>query len=37
MEDGAMRAVFAKREDESLRFDGDVFIDATGTAGGPAN
>jgi len=37
MSAGAMRAVFARREDESLRFDGDVFVDATGTAGGPAN
>lgn len=37
MADGAIRAVFAKQEDEALRFDGDVFIDATGTAGGPAN
>ena len=37
MADGAIRAVFAKQEDEALRFEGDVFIDATGTAGGPAN
>jgi hypothetical protein len=37
MADGAIRAVLAKQADESLRVDGDVFIDATGTAGGPAN
>jgi hypothetical protein len=37
MADGAIRAVFAKQGDESLRVEGDVFIDATGTAGGPAN
>jgi hypothetical protein len=37
MADGAIRAVFAKQAEESLRFEGDVFIDATGTAGGPAN
>jgi hypothetical protein len=34
---GSLRAVLARRADEPLRFDGDVFIDATGTAGGPAN
>jgi hypothetical protein len=37
MADGAIRAVLAKQGEESLRFEGDVFIDATGTAGGPAN
>jgi hypothetical protein len=37
MADGAIRAVLAKQAEESLRFEGEVFIDATGTAGGPAN
>jgi hypothetical protein len=37
MADGAIRAVLARQGDESLRFAGDVFVDATGTAGGPAN
>jgi hypothetical protein len=37
MAEGAIRAVLAKQADESLRFEGNVFIDATGTAGGPAN
>jgi hypothetical protein len=37
MVDGALQAVLAKQGDESRRFAGDVFIDATGTAGGPAN
>jgi hypothetical protein len=37
MADGAIRAVLAKQGEEPLRFEGDVFIDATGTAGGPAN
>jgi len=37
MADGAIRAVLAKQGEESLRFEGDSFIDATGTAGGPAN
>jgi hypothetical protein len=37
MADGAIRAVLAKQADEPMRVDGDVFIDATGTAGGPAN
>ena len=37
MADGAIRAVQAKQGEEPLRFEGDVFIDATGTAGGPAN
>lgn len=35
--DGRIRAVLAKRGEEALRFDGDAFIDCTGTAGGPAN
>ena len=37
MADGAIRAVLAKQAEESLRFEGNVFVDATGTAGGPAN
>jgi hypothetical protein len=37
MKAGALRAVLAKQAEESRRFEGDVFIDATGTAGGPAN
>jgi hypothetical protein len=37
MADGAIRTVLAKQAEESLRFEGNVFIDATGTAGGPAN
>jgi len=35
--DGALQAVLAKQGEEPRRFAGDVFIDATGTAGGPAN
>jgi hypothetical protein len=37
MADGYIQAVLAKNGEESLRFKGDVFIDTTGTAGGPAN
>lgn len=37
MADGAIRAVLGKQAEEPMRFEGDVFIDATGTAGGPAN
>jgi hypothetical protein len=37
MADGAIRAVLARKGDEPERFAGDVFIDATGTAGGPVN
>ena len=37
MAEGAIRAVLAKQGEQPLRFEGDVFIDATGTAGGPAN
>jgi hypothetical protein len=37
MADGAIAAVLAKQGEDSLRFEGDGFIDATGTAGGPAN
>ncbi len=35
--DGVIRAVLARQGEESRRFEGDVFVDATGTAGGPAN
>jgi len=34
---GAIRAVLARQGDASPRYEGDAFIDATGTAGGPAN
>jgi hypothetical protein len=34
---GAIRAVLATQGDDPLRYEGDAFIDATGTAGGPAN
>jgi hypothetical protein len=37
MADGLVRTVAAKQGDEALRFDGDAFVDCTGTAGGPAN
>ena len=37
MADGLVRAVVAKQGGEALRFDGDAFVDGTGTAGGPAN
>ncbi len=37
MAEGSIRAVLARQNNESLRYAGDVFIDATGTAGGPAN
>jgi hypothetical protein len=37
MADGAIRAVLATQGDTPLRHEGDAFIDATGTAGGPAN
>ena len=37
MADGTIRAVLAKQGDTSVKYEGDVFIDATGTAGGPAN
>jgi hypothetical protein len=37
MADGAIRAVLGKQAEEPMRFEGDAFIDATGTAGGPAN
>jgi threonine dehydrogenase-like Zn-dependent dehydrogenase len=37
MAGGTLRAVLAKQGEAPQRFEGDVFIDATGTAGGPAN
>jgi hypothetical protein len=37
MAEGSIRAVLARQNNEPLRYAGDVFIDATGTAGGPAN
>ena len=37
MADGTIRAVLAKQGDTTVKYEGDVFIDATGTAGGPAN
>jgi len=37
MADGTIRAVLAKQGDTSVKYEGDAFIDATGTAGGPAN
>ncbi|MBW2030226.1 MAG: FAD-dependent oxidoreductase [Deltaproteobacteria bacterium] len=37
MDGGTIKAVLAKKDKEQVRFQGDVFIDTTGTAGGPAN
>ena len=37
MADGTIRAVLAKQGATSVKYEGDAFIDATGTAGGPAN
>ena len=37
MKDDRITAVVGKHEKEPVRFEGDVFIDATGTAGPPAN
>jgi hypothetical protein len=37
MEDGRIKVVLGKQEKEACRFEGDVFIDTTGTAGPPAN
>jgi hypothetical protein len=37
MKDDRIMAVVGKQEKEPVRFEGDVFIDATGTAGPPAN
>ena len=34
---GRIKAVIGKRDRETVRFEGDVFIDTTGTAGPPAN
>jgi len=36
-EGSRVKAVIGKSEEEKVRFEGDVFIDATGTAGPPAN
>jgi hypothetical protein len=36
-EGARIRSVMGKRGGEKIRFEGDVFIDATGTAGPPAN
>lgn len=37
MADGAIRAVCARQNEAPVKYVGDAFIDATGTAGGPAN
>ena len=37
MEDRRIKAAIGKEHKEPIRFDGDVFIDTTGTAGPPAN
>jgi len=37
MEGKRIKAVTGKRDGEPIRFEGDVFVDATGTAGPPAN
>jgi len=37
MEGARIKAVVAKQGDERIRFEGDVFIDTTGTAGPPSN
>jgi hypothetical protein len=37
MEGDRVKAVLGKQDGEKARFEGDVFIDATGTAGPPAN
>ena len=36
-EGGRIKAVTGKQGEEKVRFEGDVFVDATGTAGPPAN
>ncbi len=36
-EGARIRAIVGKRGEEKIRFDGDAFVDATGTAGPPAN
>ncbi len=37
MSGGAIKAVVGKKKQDDVRFEGDVFIDTSGTAGGPAN
>ncbi len=37
IKNGRIEAVTGKTGDDKARFDGDVFIETTGTAGGPAN
>jgi len=37
MQDDGIKAVSGKQDKEACRFEGDVFIDTTGTAGPPAN
>jgi hypothetical protein len=37
MGEGRIRAVTGKHKDERIRFEADVFVDTTGTAGPPAN
>ena len=37
MEGPRIKAVLGKKGDEKVRFEGDVFVEATGTAGPPAN
>ena len=37
MDGNRVRAILGKRDEERVRFEGDVFIDATGTAGPTAN
>jgi tRNA U34 5-carboxymethylaminomethyl modifying enzyme MnmG/GidA len=37
MEGNRIKAVIGKQKDQKIRFEGDVFIDTTGTAGPPAN
>ena len=37
MGDGRIKSITGKRDEESLQVSGDAFVDATGTAGPPAN
>jgi hypothetical protein len=37
LQESRIRAVTARQDGGTLRFEGDAFVDATGTAGGPAN
>jgi hypothetical protein len=37
MAGGAIQTVLAKQDDAPVKYVGDAFVDATGTAGGPAN